>query len=100
MGWKEPMEKQPDKLTQDNSAAIAAGMSYGQWKAMQPSVPIAPRKPEKGYTEHVCEHCGCTFVRYDKKPVRYCGEKCKNAQAYLREKERKNNREKLEIEGV
>jgi hypothetical protein len=28
-------KKKPDKLAQEVSMAIAAGMSYGKWKAMQ-----------------------------------------------------------------
>ena len=31
---------EPDKLAQDAAAALAAGMSYGKWKAMQEPVKI------------------------------------------------------------
>ena len=30
------MKKKPDKLSQEVSMALAAGMSYGKWKAKQP----------------------------------------------------------------
>ena len=36
------MAKKMDKLTLDAAAALAAGMSYGKWKAMQPT----PAKPK------------------------------------------------------
>lgn len=82
MGWKEPMEKQHDKLTQDVHEAIVAGMSYGQYKAMQTPVPVAPKKLPEGYAEHTCACCGCTFVSYDRKARKYCGEKCRKRAAY------------------
>lgn len=83
------MEEQPDKLTRDNSAEIAAGMSYGQWKAMQPPAPIEPRKPPAVYVEHTCACCGCTFVSYDRKDRKYCDNKCRKRAAYEQEKKRK-----------
>lgn len=78
---------EPDKLGQEVSKAIAAGMSYGKWKAMQPIVPVAPKKPAEGHKEYTCKHCGCTFIRYDERPAKYCGDRCRKAA----EKERSKN---------
>lgn len=68
--------KKPDKLAQDVSKAIVAGMSYGKWKAMQ-----EPMKPKEEIPEgwKVCPWCGKAF-----KPVCgqvFCEPNCK-AQAY------------------
>lgn len=50
--------KKADKLAQDASKAIAAGMSYGKWKAMQ-----QPVKAESGLPEgwKICPQCGKKF---------------------------------------
>ena len=36
-------KKAPDKLAQEVSQALAAGMSYGKWKATQPVVAPPPK---------------------------------------------------------
>ena len=82
------IKNEPDKLAQDAAAALAAGMTYGKWKALQPIIPIEPKTPKESFIEHVCEHCGCKFIRHDCKRVKYCGEKCRDAAARKREKER------------
>ena len=79
-----------DKLSRENAQALAAGMSYGKWKAMQPVVPIKPKPPKECYIEHICEHCGCTFVRFDNMQVKYCGDMCRNAAFRKKAKERSN----------
>ena len=68
--------KKTDKLAEDVKKAIAAGMSYGKWKATQ-----EPVKPEKTIPEgwKVCEYCGKPF-----KPVggqKFCEIYCRE-QAY------------------
>ena len=41
-------KKEPDRLAQDVSKAIAAGMSYGKWKAMQDTTVVGEKKlPER-----------------------------------------------------
>lgn len=70
-------KNEPDKLARDAAAARAAGMSYGKWRAMQPVVPVEPKKPAEIYREHTCAYCGCKFVRYDKKAKKYCGYRCR-----------------------
>ncbi len=64
--------KKPDKLAQDVSKAIAAGMSYGKWKAMQP-----PVKEEKESTEGwtVCPQCGKRFRKKNGK--KFCDDLCR-----------------------
>lgn len=59
-----------DKLAQDVSKAIAAGLSYGQWMAKQEKTP--PR-PEKGL--RVCKYCGKTF-KPKNAAQKYCDSNC------------------------
>jgi hypothetical protein len=65
-------KKAPDKLAQEVSKAIAAGMSYGKWKAMQP-----PVTEEKGLAEgwKVCPYCGKRFKAKNGK--KYCEDYCR-----------------------
>lgn len=79
-------KKQMDKLSQEVSQELAAGMSYGKWKAMQPRVPFRPKEPLESYREFTCEHCGVKFIRYDRKSQKYCGDRCKNAAFRLRKR--------------
>lgn len=79
-------KKQPDKLSQEVSMALAAGMSYGKWKALQPRMPFRPKEPLESYREFTCEHCGCKFIRYDAIPRKYCGDRCKDAAFRLRKR--------------
>lgn len=69
--------KKPDKLAQDVSKAIAAGMSYGKWKAMQEPVKVEKEIPE-GW--RVCEYCGKPFKK--KHGKRFCDMDCRQ-KAYL-----------------
>ena len=51
---------EPDKLAQDAAAALAAGMSYGKWKAMQDPVKIYKKQDlEPGWK--LCAWCGKPF---------------------------------------
>lgn len=69
-------KKKPDKLSQDVAKALAAGMSYGKWKAMQ-----QPVETEKGLPEgwKICPQCGKKFRSSQGK--KYCEAYCRN-QAY------------------
>lgn len=78
-------KNKPDKLARENAQALAAGMSYGKWKALQPVTPIKPKRPAEAYIERVCVQCGCTFVCYNKKERKYCGDRCRNKAYYERE---------------
>ena len=70
-------KKKLDKLTRENMQALAAGMSYGKWKAMQPVVPVKPKKPPEIYKEFTCEVCGNKIVRMDGRTQKYCGARCR-----------------------
>ena len=65
-------KKQMDKLAWENAQALAAGMSYGKWKAMQDPVRIEKKTPE-GWTK--CKHCGELFE--PKKGKIYCDDYCR-----------------------
>ena len=77
------MKKKPDKLSQEVSMALAAGMSYGKWKAMQTPTVIEKPKP-KARAMQVCEHCGSEFPVFDNRKRRYCSDMCRVAQNYER----------------
>lgn len=81
-------KKYPDKLSQEVAQALAAGMSYGKWKAMQPVVPIEPKKPLEIYKEFTCEICGSKIIRVDGRNQKYCSANCRYI-AYERQKRAK-----------
>ena len=64
--------RKPDRLDIESSKAIAAGMSYGRWKALQPPDVIVPPVPKQMYAM-VCQRCGRTFYQTDKRQRKYCG---------------------------
>ena len=69
-------KKKPDKLAQDAAKALAAGLSYGKWRAMQ-----QPVETEKGIPEgyKICPQCGKKFKAGNNK--KFCEEYCRQ-QAY------------------
>lgn len=80
--------KKPDKLAQDAAAALAAGMSYGKWKALQP-VAVKEEKPPKPYYDmRECAICGLEFRVGANGRKKYCSEEC------VREAENRARREK------
>ena len=79
--------KKPDKLAQDVSKAIAAGMSYGKWKAMQPLVTTEKELPE-GWK--ICPQCGKRFKSSQGK--KYCEEYCRKMAYSIKESEQKRKR--------
>lgn len=90
-------------LERDMAAAAAAGMSYGQYKALHPNTappkkeermlapddPIKkPRaEPRQVYT-YTCAVCGQPFETNNKKS-KYCSDKCVNKAAMERRRARK-----------
>jgi hypothetical protein len=66
-------KNRPDKLAQEVSQAIAAGLSYGKWKALQPVVAVEPQAIPDGWQP--CEYCGKPFKRVGGK--RYCEAYCR-----------------------
>lgn len=75
-------KKKIDKLAQDASKALAAGLSYGKWMAMQEPVKVE-KEPEKGYK--TCPQCGKKFKAGKNK--KYCEEYCRQQAYYYRERE-------------
>lgn len=69
-------KKQPDRLSRESSAAIAAGMSYGKWKSLQKPDIIVPKKPKK-LIEKTCQLCGATFYQSDNRIRKYCSPECR-----------------------
>lgn len=65
----------PDKLAQEVRQALAAGMSYGKWKALQPRAgQVQPAIPADWKP---CEYCGKYFKPTGKK--RFCDAPCRVA---------------------
>ncbi|MBQ6852389.1 MAG: hypothetical protein IJO04_05105 [Oscillospiraceae bacterium] len=93
-------KKEPDKLAQEVAQALACGMSYGKWKAMQDPVKIEKKIPE-GWK--ACAWCGKPFKPKTQKQ-KYCELSCQRAANKERERQRRNEymkerREKMK-EGV
>lgn len=76
-----------DTLTRDAVAARQAGMSYGQYKAMQPRVVTERLDPEKFGR---CRKCGEVFEKVNGKRF-YCSRKC--CDSYRRVRNREHMRE-------
>ena len=70
--WRNTM----DKLSREVAKALAAGMSYGKWKAMQPIVkPEAkPVEVDKGILDN-CNWCGKPFNSTH--GAKYCCDECR-----------------------
>lgn len=80
--------KKPDKLTQENAQALAAGMSYGKWKALQP-VAVEEKKPPKPiYNMRVCVICGLEYRGSENGKQKYCSKKCAREAVYRARRER------------
>ena len=82
-------KNEPDKLAQEVSQAIAAGMSYGKWKAMQPRAEIPIKPPVTAFKELTCAFCGSKFVDGCNRRLKYCGDRCKARAAAQRAYEKK-----------
>ena len=61
-----------DNLARNAMLAKQAGMSYGQWKALQPVVKFEKTNPEGWAT---CEYCGKLFRKTKNK--RFCDIGCR-----------------------
>ena len=95
-------KRKPDKLAQDAAAALAAGMSYGNWKAMQPRVEI--EEPPIPDNLRICERCGKPFLLKTQKEKRFCEAGCQHEaqveryQRKRREAAREQKRKKEVVE--
>ena len=79
--------KEPDKLAQDAAAALAAGMSYGKWKAMQDPVRIyKPQDLAPGWK--LCAWCGKPFMIKTKKNKLYCDAYCQRLAQRARDRQK------------
>ena len=83
-------KKEPDKLAQDAAAALAAGMTYGKWKAMQS---VQEKKEEEPLPpgRKICPWCNKPFEPPHLQR-KYCCDKCK--EEALREYHRKRHQRK------
>lgn len=84
-----PRRRRPkDNLSLDAMDALAAGMTYGKWKALHPETKEANESrlsqpaPKREYKEtpkvyeYICRGCGKKFTTTTK-PRRYCDDHCK-----------------------
>ena len=69
-------KKEMDKLSWENAQALAAGMSYGKWKALQKPVKIEKVEeiPDGWYK---CQYCGKVFKPTIKRPQKFCDSVCR-----------------------
>ena len=74
--------REPDRLDIEASKAIAAGMSYGKWKAMQDPVKIEKQIPE-GWK--VCPWCKKVFKPNRSNQI-YCEIHCRNEATAARQR--------------
>lgn len=63
-----------DNLARDVMLAKQAGMSYGQWKAMQPQQQAKQKALPEGHKK--CIGCGKVFYTADKRQI-YCDAVCR-----------------------
>lgn len=80
-------KKEPDKLAQDAAAALAAGMSYGKWKALHSSPVKIEKKIPEGWL--VCQYCGKAFKPTTRRPQKYCELACQKQASDERYRKRK-----------
>lgn len=76
-------KKEMDKLSREVAQALACGMSYGRWKALQPIAPVVPKKIPDGW--RACECCGKPFKSVQGK--RFCDPTCRSKAYESRAKE-------------
>lgn len=86
-------KKEPDKLAQDAAAALAAGMSYGKWKAMQDNPVAVKKKDETPENWKICPHCGKPFKPRPKTRQIYCELYCQQAAQSIKRSEKNRERQ-------
>lgn len=79
--------KKMDRLSRENAQALAAGMSYGKWKAMQQPVKVEKKKVQEEYIENVCPWCGKKFIPQSKRKKTYCSATCQKVAYYENNKQ-------------
>jgi hypothetical protein len=100
-------KKEPDKLAQDAAAALAAGMSYGKWKAMQEPVKIEKKAEEIPEGWLICKQCGKPFKPKTYRKQKYCEMSCQQAAQKERDRGKYNGyyreyqaRKRAELKGA
>ena len=78
-----------DNLAREVMLAKQAGMSYGQWKAMQPKQQAKPKELPEGYKK--CIGCGKVFYT-DVKVQKYCDAVCRVQANQYKNRERQRMR--------
>lgn len=86
-------KNKPDQLAQDAAAALAAGMTYGKWKAMQLVVPIEHKLMPPAIETRRCVVCGVEFVGNYHARNKYCSARCSRIAYSIKQKERATNGE-------
>lgn len=82
-------KKEMDNLAKDAAAALAAGMSYGKWKALHPqTVEEKAESDEVPDGWKVCKHCG-KYFKPRKPGQRYCDIQCQRETERIRDREYK-----------
>ena len=82
-------KKEMDKLAQDAASARAAGMSYGQWKALHPKTDVAESQDEEiPYGWKMCKYCG-KYFRPAKGGQLYCDIQCQRETQRIKDREYK-----------
>ena len=77
------MKDEMDKLSQDSCDALKAGMSYGKYMALKGSTKVTRPTPAPTGYYHVCQYCGKEFYVPDKKPRKFCGDRCRELSYYV-----------------
>ena len=77
----------PDKLDRESKMATDAGMSYGKWKALHPTIYVAvDEQPDP--REQVCQFCGEKFINLYGRKKLYCDAYCAGRAQSVRGNER------------
>ena len=69
-------KRKPDRLSVEVAQALAAGMSYGKWKAMQPP-DVPTTSAPKAVIQRTCQVCGKVFWQSDRYRRKYCSVECR-----------------------
>lgn len=89
------MEKEPDILSIEAGKALAAGMTYGKWKALNYKPVEKEPEPLPQYIS-VCQNCRQQFEHYTSHAKKFCCDKCRNAFHYRRNYRLRKEREQNE----
>ena len=83
-------KKAMDNLAKDAAAALAAGMSYGKWKAIHGDTRDVNETKEVIVQEgwSICVHCGKVFKPRTRRPQKYCDTVCQEDALHERDREK------------